>query len=230
MRPIRLSAAIVLTLVAIFLSGCAGDPGWPAGTKAVVASPNGRAVSAQTLRDQTGKINRRAVSIANQTPVVSVDDQAFRRSLADPTRAPSPGDPVRVRIVTGDRQWIEVVVRRRDLAPMPNAGAAQSMYGPIAIVLLILLALTLWSLETLVRLILRMRDQRRCELLAAPFGQRLETPRAVRASKSRLAERTDQECEQWCEWIEGINHRRKARCERLARFRAQSDLSRRTSA
>jgi hypothetical protein len=223
MRPIRLSAAIVLSLVAICLSVCAGEPGWPAGTEAVVASPDGRAVNTRMLRDQTGKINRRAVSIPNQTPVVSVDDLRW-------SRAPAPGDPVRVRIASGGLQGIMVIVRRRDLAPMPDASAAQSMYGPVAIVLLILLALTLASLETVVRLLLRMRDERRCELLAAPFGQRLETAGAVRASKPRLAERTDRECERWCEWIEGVNHRRKARCERLARFRTQSDLSRRTSA
>ncbi len=229
MRPMCLSVAIVLSLVAICLSGCAGEPGWPAGTEAVVASPNARAVNTRMLRDQTGKIDRRAVSIANQTPVVSVDDQAFRRSLADPTRALSPGDPVRVKIASGERQGIEVVVRRRDLAPMPDASAARSVYGPVALVLLILLAVTLASLETVVRLILKMRE-RRCELLAEPLGQRLETAGAVRASKPRLAERTDRECERWCEWIEGINHRRKARCERLARFRAQSNLSRRTSA
>jgi hypothetical protein len=216
MPSIRLSVRPVLILAALPLAGCgySRDACWPAGTEAVVSDPETGVVTARVPRDQRNKIQRDSLMLGSQTPVVIVEDFVFRAATAGMVRGTSPTDPVRVRIVKG-RQGIEVIVRRRELAPRPVANAWAISFVPAAVLLLFAAAGVLWTIETVVLLFLRMRSYR-TELHLGPLPlQTLATLLWRARIRSRLIERTDEDCEQWRKWIAEKTARRKAVCARL---------------
>ena len=142
-----------------------------------------------------------------QTPVVIVDDPESRGGRNSQTPF------VRVRIVKGIHRGTEVLVRRRHLAPPPDPDASAISFVPGAVLLLFATAGALWTIETVVLLILRMRSDG-TELHLGPLPmQRLATLFWQARRRSRLVERTDDDCERWREWIAEKTARRKAICD-----------------
>jgi hypothetical protein len=221
MPSIRLSAVPVLILAALPLAGCgySRDACWPAGAEAVVSDAKSGIVTARVPRDQRNKIQGDSVMLGSQTPVVIVDDFKFRAMPAGKIWGTSPADPVRVRIVQG-RQGIEVLVRRRELAPRPVANAWAVSFVPVFAA-----AGVLWAFETVVLLVLRMRsDRTRLHLGPLPL-QTLATLlwRTRIRSQTQTIERTDEDCERWREWIAEKTARRKAVCARLRARRLHNE-------
>jgi len=222
MPSIRLSAVPLLILAALPLAGCgySRDACWPAGTEAVLSDPEAEGIIVRVPRDQQNKIPRDSLVLGSQTPVVIVDDFAFSTATGT-IRRTSPTDPVRVRIVK-DRQGIEVFVTGRELALRPGADAWAISFVPAAVLLLFAAAGFLWTIETVVLLFLRMRsDQTKLHLGPLPL-QTLATVLWQARRRSRLIERTDEDCERWREWIAEKTARRKAICARLRARRLQN--------
>lgn len=218
MPSIRLSFLPLLILAALPLAGCgySRDACWPAGTEAVVSDPDpeSQGILVRVPRDQQNKISRDSLVLRSQTPVVIVNDSVFRAATAGGMRGTSPMDPVLVRIVK-DRQGIEVFVRRRELAPRPGSYAWAISFVPVAVLLLFAAAGVFWTIEAIVLLFMRMRsDQTELHLGPLPLHA-LATVLWRARRRSRLNERTDEDCERWREWIAEKTARRKAICARL---------------
>jgi hypothetical protein len=215
MRSIRISAVAVVILITLPLAGCgsrAKEAGWPAGTELVAEAPGAQGARAIVPSDPQGRIARATVvTLANKTPVVVVED---------PLR-PSPPQFVRVKITKGDRQGMEVLVRRRELAPRPEPRSWAVSFLPLAVLLLFAMAAALWLLETGVLLLLRIRARGPMHQLASACGQTRGPFVWRRGLRSRLSERTDEDCERWREWIATRTMRRKAVCARLRLQRAK---------
>ena len=225
MPSIRLSALHLLILATLPVAGCGDsrDARWPAGTEAVVSSPEARDIIAHVPKDQQNKIPGDSLVLASQTPVVIVDDFASRATPSGALRRTSPSDPVLVRIVK-DRQGIEVYVRRRELALRPGTYAWAISFVPVAVLLLFAAAGALWTVETVVLLFLRIRsrsDGTELHLGSLPL-QTLATVLWRARGRSRRIERTDEDCERWREWIAEKTARRKAICARLRARRLQN--------
>ena len=215
MRSIRLCSVVVVALVAVPLAGCGHslDAGWPAGSEAIVSDPEGGGTTAGVPLDQQTKCPRGSVTLESQTPVVIVDDFRLRAAKAGKTIRTWPrDDPVRVRILRGDHAGIEVFVLRRELAPRPVADAWAISFVPGALLLLFAAAGVLWTIDTVFLLILRMRSDRTELHLGMLPLQRLVSLLWQARSRSRLVERTDEDCERWREWIAEKTARRKAIC------------------
>ncbi len=88
---------------------------------------------------------------------------------------------------------------------------------PAAVLLLFAAAGVLWTVETVVLLLLRTRsrsDRTELHLGSLPL-QTLATILRRALRRSRVIERTDEDCERWREWIAERTARRKAVCTRL---------------
>jgi hypothetical protein len=223
MPSIRLSAVHVLILASLPLAGCSysRDAYLPAGTEAVVSDSDTGGVTAFVPPNQQNKVPRDSIILGNETPVVVVDDPYFRTAMNGQMRNALPMDRVRVRIVKG-HQEIEVVVRRRELAPRPIAAAWAISFVPAAVLLLFAAAGVLWMIESIVLLCVRIRSDRTELHLGLLPLQTLVTVLLRARRRAHLIERTDEECEQWREWIAERTARRKAICTRLRERRLQN--------
>ncbi len=211
MRSIRL--AITIALMVILIPGCGPDvdlSGWPAGTEAILADSQASKVIAQVPSDQRPKANRRSLWLANQSPVVIVDDPAFRATSKMPVQTSSLNEPVRVRLLNGDDEGTEIIVQRNDLAPIPAPEQKLAVLAPVFFLVLFAGAFALWFLETFGQLLKEVWDNRRdqlalCSHLSLTAGQIAHKPR------TRNADRTDLECDRWNAWVAAMNVRRKSR-------------------
>jgi hypothetical protein len=222
MPSIRLPGVPLLIVAALQLAGCgtSQNAGWPSGTEAIVSAPENQVVIAIVPTDQQNKISRDSLMLGSQTPVVIVHDPVLRTTPAGTIGRKSPSDRVRVRVLRG-RQRIDVLVRRRELAPGTAAGALYIHFMPAAVLLLFAVAGMLWTFETVVLSFLRIRSDR-TDLHLGPLPlQTLATVVRQNRKRSRTIERTDEECERWREWIAEKTSRRKAACGRLRAHRLQ---------
>jgi hypothetical protein len=229
MRSIRLSAVAVVIVITLSLAGCGYSippAGWPAGTELIAQAAGARGARAIVPRDPQDEIARSAVvMLANQTPVVVVEDPLFPARNANASRLQTPRAFVRVAIAKGDRQGMEVLVPRRQLAPKPEPASWAVTFLPLAVLFLCATAVAFWLLETSVLFLLRIRSRGPMHQLASACGQRLGPNVWRRGSRPRLIERTDDDCERWREWIASRTRLRKALCARL-RLQRTKDVSR----
>jgi hypothetical protein len=109
-----------------------------------------------------------------------------------------------------------VIVRRQDLTlpPHPNEGLATSL--PSYCVILILIAATLWVIETLA-LALKNRREGNRRRLAFPPDARVGPHALAYKQRILIAKRGDKQCEQWRAWVAAMVVQRKIRCNNSCR-------------
>ncbi len=214
MPSIRLSAVALVILAASPLAGCSHslDAGWPPGTEAIVSNAAGGLVAAGLPRQSGSQDLNNWVVLQSQIPVVIVKDPVFRTATASATQPNLLRDFVRVRIAKGDRARVEVFVDRRELAPRPGSYAWAISFVPGAVLLLFAAAGFLWMIELAVLWFLRMRSNRTELHLGVLPLQSLATLLWQARKRSRLIERSDQDCERWRQWVAERVARRKAIC------------------
>ena len=162
LRSMRLTGPFALIfLVVTQASGCgngAVDVNWPAGTAAIVQDRGAPRVLAVVPIDQRESVKRRSLSITNKTPVIIVDDPAYRALSPGSANSTRPQSPVRVRLTEGAGQGVELFIRRQDLAPQPEPDRAWLAYMPVFLLVFIATAAVLSTIETLA---LALRNRRR---------------------------------------------------------------------
>jgi hypothetical protein len=224
MRPIRLSGSVALIFVVTHASGCgnAVDVSWPAGTEAIVQDRGAQRVLAAVPIDQRESVKRRTVSITNKTPVIIVDDPAYRVLSPGSASSMLPQSAVRVRATEGADQGVELIVRRQDLAPRPEPDQLWLAYVPVFLLFFIATAATLSIVETLA---LAMRSRRKLtrHRLANHSSARIGPQALTRKRNSWIPERGDNECDQWLAWVAALNTRKKVRCATSCRSSSATD-------
>jgi hypothetical protein len=209
MRSIRLSIAIVVVL--ILIPGCGPDEMvWPAGTEAILADSHASKVIARVPGDQRPKAKRRSLWLPNQSPVIIVDDPAYRTTSKKPPQTSSLIEPVRVRLSNGDNEGTEIIVRRNDLAPIPAPDQKLAELLPVFFLILLAGAFAFWLLETFGLLLKEVWRNRR-DQLALYSHLSLAARQFAHKPRSRNADRTDLECDRWNAWVTAMNVRRKSR-------------------
>ncbi len=166
MGSIRRSGLVFVILIVSFVSGCGYDADvyWPAGTEATLQDRYAPRVLAAVPTDQRAIVKRRSLAIPNNTPVTIVDDPAYRALSQKPTSSESSKVLVRVRWTEGVDQEIELIVRRQDVTLLPGPKESLSAFLPIAFLILIAIAVTVWSVETLALTRKHQRDVNRDEI------------------------------------------------------------------
>ena len=219
MRSIRVSGWVSFILVLSCSSGCGYDEGdhWATGTAAWLKDRDAPRVLGRVPTEQRAIAKRRSLAFPNNTRVTVVDDPAYRALSKDPTRSDSLRDHVRVKVTTGVDQEVELIVRRQDLAPTPGPNDTSLAFllivflAPILFLVLIALAATVSSIETVALRWKRRREFNRDEITIyarARVESLTQTPRRP----TRVTDRGDTECDQWLAWVAAMTARRKLRC------------------
>lgn len=160
MRSIRGSCTLAVVLVVSH--GCdTGDTYWPPATQAVVKDLGAPRVLATVPIEQRKTTKRRSLAIRNETPVIVLDDPAYRALARNTSGFQSPEEPVLVRITKGVDQGRELIVRRQDLAPGPEPRQGLLSLVTVCLFTLIGAAAALSTIETLV---LKLRARRESNL------------------------------------------------------------------
>lgn len=216
MRSIRLCGWVSFILVLSCASGCAyyyydGGVYWPAGTAALLQDRDAPRVLARVPTEQRAIVKRRSLAIPNNTRVTVVDDPAYRALSQNPTRSDSLRDLVRVKVMTGVDQEVELMVRRQDLAPAPDPNETSSAFPPIFFLVLIATAATVSFIEKVALRWKRRREFNRDEITIYARA-RVESSTQTPRRPIRVTDRGDTECDQWLAWVAAMTARRKLRC------------------
>ena len=168
-------------------------------------------------RNSVQSSKRRSLAITNNTPVTIVDDPAFQQTPSPgSTGSGSPNDPVLVKITNGVDQGTEVLVRRQDITRPIEPSENLAVFLPIAFLLLIGAAATLWSVETLALTLKNRREGKRDGITMHPSA-RVGFSKSTPKQRTRMPDRGDRESDHWLATVAALTARRKVRCTNSCR-------------
>jgi hypothetical protein len=168
-------------------------------------------VLARVSDEQRSLVRRRSLAVANNTSVVVVVDPAYGKRSQPMIGTELPNGPVRVRVVAGPHEGIELIVRRQDLTYSTGPADRVAALLPFTILMVILTAGAYWSIET-IGCVLTYRRQLSHEENRRLYAPTAESQRSMRARGPRIFNRGESECEQWRASVAAMTARRKVRC------------------
>jgi hypothetical protein len=156
--------------------------------------------------------------------VIIVDDPAYRAMAKDPTVTCSLGDLIRVRLAQGERQGVELIVRRFDVAP---ASEPEAVFDPFLAFLCFAViagsaALAWW--ETLSLKLRTWRETTRSER-AARSSTTVRPRERPKEPKHRAIKRDAEAGERWLRWVAERNSRRAADARPVTPVSSRSRLA-----